>query len=115
FRGRSLRNRSRMEATTGIWLPAHSMRCRPAAASPRSLTSYFIGSPGVFVDEEEGGPPDDRRPPDGRGRPPRLTPQQPAQRFDLVRPLPGELVLAAAEVPVGRRLLVDGTAEVQVL
>src|SRR5437667_2921439 len=108
--GRSLRNRSRMEATTGIWLPAHSMRWRPAAARPTSLTSYLIGSPGDVM-ERRAAPPSRERPP----RPTRLPSQQAAQGLDLVRPLPGELVLVAAEVPVGRRLLVDGPAQVQVL
>src|SRR5713226_4724709 len=37
-----------------------------------------------------------------------------AEVLDAIRALPAELGLAAAEVPIGRRLLVDGPAEVEV-
>src|SRR5688572_22293975 len=44
-----------------------------------------------------------------------LAPREGPQRVRLVRPLPGEFLLVAAEVPVGGGLLVDRPAEVQVL
>src|SRR5437762_2643376 len=44
-----------------------------------------------------------------------LLPQEAAQGVRLVGALPGELLLAAPEVAVGGRLLVDGAPEVQVL
>src|SRR5712691_8033023 len=53
-----------------------------------------------------------RRVTSARDRP--LLPQEPAQRVRLVRALPGELLLVAAEVAVGGGLLVDGPAEVEV-
>src|SRR2546430_15190933 len=47
--------------------------------------------------------------------PPRSHPGVVAQVLDAVRLLPAEFRLGAAEMTVGRRLLVDGSAEVQVL
>src|SRR5260370_4296022 len=38
-----------------------------------------------------------------------------AQRLRLVGPLPGEVVVVATEVPVGRRLLVDRAMQFQLL
>src|SRR4029453_16829658 len=84
--GFSRAKRLRIADSTGIWLSAHSMRALPAAASPRSLTSCFMLSPGAAARVV-------RR---GEGA---LSLREAAQGLDLVRPLPRELGLAAAEVP----------------
>src|SRR3954465_12803902 len=51
----------------------------------------------------------------GRRGLPLLEPRRPAQHVRLVRPLPREVVVLAAEVPVRGGLLVDRPVQVQVV
>src|SRR2546425_1568008 len=119
--GCSLAKRSRTWRRTGIDCSAHSIRRRPAAACPRSLTS--CSAIGVIVLSCYGALRARTLPAQLVGRywrwpsrpPPQLNPGVVAQGLDAIRLLPREFRLGTTEMTVGRCLLVDGPAEVQVL
>src|SRR5207237_10218160 len=89
LRGCSLANRSRTCRRTGIACSAHSILSLPEAASPRSLTSCSVISGPLLAGSDS-----------------RVV----AEIGHTIQPLPRELRLGAAEVPVGGGLLVERTA-----
>src|SRR3954469_18180420 len=80
----------RTSTTSRTTSPTARRRARPE----RGDGPVVIGTPGVA---------------------PTLLPEVGAEGVRLVGALPGELFLVAPEVPVRRRLLVDGAAQVEVL
>src|SRR5436309_1485675 len=118
--GCSLVKRSRTCRSTGMNCSAHSILSLPAGPSARSFTSWSVIETSLSRVQ--------RAAPLRRGR--SVTagrrgavqemrgasdPGVVAEVLDPVESLPGELRLAAPEVAVRGGLLVDGTAEIQVL
>src|SRR4030095_4574317 len=105
--GCSCVKRSRTWRSTAIDCSAHSIRSFPSAARERFLTSWSTMEPRPF--------PSFRGVPRGLDRSAELNPRVVAQILDAVRPLPRALGLRASEVAIGRGLLVDRSAQLEVL
>src|SRR5215510_3248156 len=122
--GCSLLKRSRTCRSTGIDCSAHSILSFPASASERSLTSWSIMLRPFSCSTGDSSACHSRAP--RRWFAPAAGPVRSrcdsgsdacvvAQILHPVRPLPTEFRLVAAEVTIGRRLPVDGPAQVEVL
>src|SRR5439155_7468076 len=116
--GCSLVKRSRTCRSTGMNCSAHSILSLPAGPSARSFTSWSVIETSLSRGAVGGTAPKRAIPRPARHGPGNAGASDPgvvAEVLDPVESLPGELGLAAPEVAVRGGLLVDGTAEIQIL